>query len=92
MVHKKSKIKGRIDVIQEYGKKLKNPEIRVWIHPAGRGDDYYFTFKTLRGAKAFTKKNKKSGEFAFVESPLVAYKGYEMRVKDFTKQFPKIKL
>jgi hypothetical protein len=99
MVHRtKKKIKGLIDVIQKYGKKLKKPEIRVWVHPK-KGDDFYYVFKTLKMARIFSKEKKKTlfvghpyTKLIKVEPPLVAYKGYEMNVSGFKKQFPKVKL
>lgn len=76
-----------------YGrKKLKKPEVRVWVHPAPTGDDYYFVFKNLKNAQTWSKENQNNPEYHKVEKPLVAYKGYEMSVNAFKKQFPKVKL
>jgi hypothetical protein len=97
MVHKTKKIKGMIDIIQETRGKLKHPQIRVWAHPTSGESDFYYVFKTLKEANRFSKEKKKTlfvghpyTKLAKVESPLVAYNGYEMSVSGFRKQFPKV--
>lgn len=81
------------DVTQMYGrKKLKVPEIRVWVHPAKGGDDYWYVFKTLKGASNWSKLNQNNPKYTRVETPLVAYAGYEMSVSGFRKKYPKVKL
>ena len=79
-------------MIQEFGKKLKHPQIRVWVHPES-GDDYYgvspFSKKNLLAA-LLAKPYEKKGEMH--EKPLVAYNGYEYAVKEFIKKYPKYKL
>jgi hypothetical protein len=96
MVHKtKKKIIGTIDVLQEE-RKLKHPQIRVWAHPTKGGDDYYFVFKTIPSAYAFIARYKYEPKRLKKEvpetEPLIAYKGREMFIKDFIKQFPKVEL
>jgi len=81
------------DMIQEFGKKLKHPQIRVWIHPKKGGDDYYrvanFSKNNLLAA-LLAKPFEKKGDIH--EKPLVAYNGYEYTVKEFIKKYPKYKL
>ena len=96
MVHKRKKIRGMIDVIQEAGRKLKRPQIRVWCHPTKGGDDYYYVFNSVPKAYGFIFKVASDPKRLKKEvpeiHPLVAYKGYEMRIPDFIRQFPKEKL
>jgi hypothetical protein len=68
-------MKKTIDVIQKYGKVLKEPEIRVWCHPhyiGRRGSDYYRVFENI--TKAFNyARNTKSAE----KNIFLAVNGYE---------------
>lgn len=75
------------DMLQEE-KKLNKPGIRVWCHPTSGGDDFYYTFKTVKEAELFIKYNS----FRPEEKPLVAYDGFEMYVKDFKKKYKKVKI
>ena len=80
-------------MIQEFSKKLKHPQIRVWIHPKKGGDDYYrvanFSKNNLLAA-LLAKPFEKKGELH--EKPLVAYDGKEFTVKEFLKKYPQYKL
>lgn len=80
-----------IDLIQKYGgRKYKKPHIRVWCHPHyinKSGDDYYYEFKNIKDASEFIKTHNESEEI-----PLIAYNGYELRIADFRKKYPKIRI
>ena len=82
------------DLIQEFGKKLKHPQIRVWVHP-GRGSDYYLVadpFSKRKLASALVAEPELKGKKGYQESPLVAYGGYEYTPNEFLKKYPKYKL
>lgn len=67
-----------IDLIQEYGEILTEPEIRVWCHPHyinKSGDDYYMVFDTFKDALKFIGKHKEAENV-----PLVAFRGYEINL------------
>jgi len=91
MVHKK-KIIGMRDIIQETTGNLARPEIRIWVHPKAGGDDYYFVNVTMAEARSRRKRLVSSGRYNIVEHPLIAFRGYEMTVASFNKQFPKVSL
>jgi len=78
-------------MIQEFSKKLKHPQIRMWIH--GNGDDTYvvvpFSKKNLV-VSLVQKPFERGGEY--YEKPLIAYDGYEFTPKEFLKKYPKYKL
>jgi hypothetical protein len=69
-------VPAAVDIIQEVNGSLEVPEIRVWIHPhrIGKdGDDYYFVFKSFEAALKFISSHPEAEE-----TPLVAFRGYEM--------------
>lgn len=67
-----------IDITQ-HRKKLKVPEIRVWVHPKN-GDDYYHVFDTFKDALGFIKTTAGAEDV-----PLLAYKGYEINIFEIKK-------
>ena len=77
----KSKQYGKAhDMIQQAGKPFKIPEIRVWVHPVGGGDDYYYRFNKVADAKKFIKTNRQAER-----THLIAYKGYEINPHKFRR-------
>ena len=79
----------KTDIIQKYGRKLKNPQLRKWKR--GSGDDYFYVYpfskKKLDLAVLWNKvKPISKGYFT------IAYKGKEYSPSEFLKKFPKYKL
>lgn len=67
-----------IDLIQEYGEILAEPEIRVWCHPhyiKKSGDDHYMVFDTFKDALEFIREHKEAEDV-----PLIAFQGYEINI------------
>lgn len=56
------------------------PEIRVWCHPKGGGDDYYKVFNSFKEAVDFIVKNENNKKFRVEDVPLLAYRGYELNI------------
>ena len=80
------------DLIQELGKIRDVPEIRVWVHPAGGGDDFWFNFENLKDSTEWSREHQHDPEYRIVEKPIVAFMGSEGTVASFKKAFPHIKL
>lgn len=59
------------------------PEIRVWVHPASGGSDYWYVFPTVYAAKAFIQRNKTNPDFHVESRPLVGYGKYEMTLSQW---------
>lgn len=79
-----------LDLIQKYGKKLRKSQIRVWCHPhyiGENGDDYWYIFKTLRGARMFIKISQEAER-----EPVIAVDGYEFTVREYREYKKKGKL
>lgn len=62
-------------------KKLKDPQIRVWVHPKSGGDDYYKVFRYFDDAKKFISENPEAEK-----DILMAVGGYEIAPK-LSKQY-----
>ena len=69
-------VPSTIDVMQELKGNLKEPEIRVWMHPKKGGDDFYYSFKSFKDAQEFIKQSPEEAE----SEPLIAFKGYELNI------------
>lgn len=70
--------------LSEFGGHKGAKEYRVWCHPAKGGDDFYFAYKTLVGAKnAYAKiaRKKKSMGLIRVESPCAVV--YDKRYRKY---------
>jgi len=62
-------------------------EFRIWVHPKSGGDDYYYVYKTIDGARSGYSRLKKNKSFARVEIPCAVvrdkrYKKYREVVID----------
>lgn len=62
-------------------KRLKDPQVRVWVHPRDGGDDYYKIFSTFDDAKKFIKGTPEAEK-----EILMAIGGYEIAPK-LSKQY-----
>jgi len=67
------------DIMQEGGKELEVPEIRVWFHPhrvGRRGDDYYQVCDSFKQAMELIEAHPKEAE----PTPMLAFRGYELNL------------
>ena len=67
--------------ITQSKKKLKDPQVRVWVHPKTGGDDYSKIFNTFDDAKQFIKTTPDAEK-----EILMAFGGYEIAPK-LSKQY-----
>lgn len=74
------RVPATTDVIQEVDGNLECPEIRVWVHPhkiGEDGEDTYFVFEGFEQALEFIETHPEAEE-----SPLIAFRGYELNLWD----------
>ncbi|KXB06813.1 hypothetical protein AKJ54_01065 [candidate division MSBL1 archaeon SCGC-AAA382K21] len=78
------------DLFQSVGGNLKEPQVRVWIHPGREGksgDDYFYVIEkgnlkeNIEEAKRFCNERKGAED-----EPLIAYQGFEYTVNTFFEE------
>ena len=78
-----------IDVIQKYGKKLKKPELREWVHPRD-GDDFYYSLTPKdRTVDEMTDDAIKMNKTIATRTRYftIAYDGLEYDPEEFKRKF-----